>query len=79
MLNIKLGPLMEAEEARRRICPFSMNASRSEYFNCVADKCTAWMSVIDLPLNMLHGDERDVVMELLADGPESESLGFCCK
>ncbi len=77
MMTIKLGPLMTADEAKTRYCP-AMTREGHEY-TCCADKCMAWMSVSDFPLNMLPSDERDVVMELLADGPIAETLGFCCK
>ena len=78
MLNIKLGPLMTADEAKTRYCPAMTRADA--HVSCGADQCMWWMWLEELRRGMVpHEQDRSILQELLEARETGRRIGFCCK
>ena len=80
MLAVKFGPLMTAEEAKKRCCPHMMSGSPGASYKCIGDGCMAWMW-LEGHLGGIVQDRQFWALKKIYDKSRDEGrrLGFCCK
>lgn len=79
MMILKFGPMMTADEAKKRFCHLTMPC-RDDTFFCFADECTAWMWLEDISKGMdLFEQYMALKQEALEAKQNGRRLGFCCK
>ena len=80
MLHINLGPIMTAEEAKKRYCPYSRSKPYEYAQKCDAEKCMAWMWLKDVCKGMLPTIQHQYLFAEYEKGVKNgRRLGFCIK
>ena len=80
MLTVHLGPVMTAEEAKQKYCPYSRSKPYEYAQHCDADQCMAWMWLEDLRRGMLPKRQHQSLFAEYEEGLRTHRrLGFCTK
>lgn len=79
MMIVKFGPMMTADEAKKRFCHLTMPCP-DDTFCCHADECVAWMWLEDIRNGMVPREQYMALkQEALEASQNGRRLGFCCK
>lgn len=80
MLHVNLGPIMTAEEAKKKYCPYSRSKPNEYAQKCDAEKCMAWMWLENFRKGMLPESQYYALFTEYEEGvKQGRRLGLCIK